>query len=417
MSDLTAELNLALCVDDDDTADYLTTTAGLRGSLNTLDGLFNQTTGHNHSGAHQGGGFTSLTLTGLTVNGNVSVTGTLTVQGATHLSTLQVDSALTTSSTLDVAGTSRLRGAVTADSTISAANTIRASAGQIVAPNGIGGFASRNAANTADLPILWMDSGNSTVVMAGAANTIRFVNGANSVQYGQYDASGNYIQQAGTMYVGGDAVVTLAAAQTLTNKTLNSPTINNASMSSPTLGTTTVSGLLTLNAQPAMTSQGDINIQQPRQIGWNPGGEWIAPGENIGRSGTVYMGTHGYVYFDLGVGHTVTCQNVVQTSDPRAKASMTVFADDTCMARVRDPGMQIYSYQLPPPTPSPDPPPEISTTPTDIGMDATQVYAHSPEFAALDSGNTPVGVNYSNMAALLWGALRNLDARCQAKGI
>jgi len=230
MSDLTAELNLALCVDNDDTADYLTTTAGLRGSLNVLDGLFNATTGHNHSGAHQGGGFTSLTLTGLTVNGNVSVTGTLTVQGATHLSTLQVDSALTTSSTLDVAGTSRLRGAVTADSSISAGGTIRTSAGAIVAPNNVPGFCARNAANTADCSLLWLDSNNSTVVMAGPSNVTRFVNGANSVQWGQFDTSGNWIQQAGTMYVGADPVTTPTASQTLTNKTLNSDALNNCSI-------------------------------------------------------------------------------------------------------------------------------------------------------------------------------------------
>jgi len=55
MSDLTTELNLALAVDDDDLADYLDQPAGLRGSLITLDGLFNSATGHNHGGAHQGG--------------------------------------------------------------------------------------------------------------------------------------------------------------------------------------------------------------------------------------------------------------------------------------------------------------------------------------------------------------------------
>jgi hypothetical protein len=36
MSDLTSELNLALADDDDDTADYLVTSQGLRGSLLTV---------------------------------------------------------------------------------------------------------------------------------------------------------------------------------------------------------------------------------------------------------------------------------------------------------------------------------------------------------------------------------------------
>lgn len=53
MSNLTGELNLKTCVDDDDTADYLT--IDLAGSLQTLDGLFNNTTGHTHAGSHQGG--------------------------------------------------------------------------------------------------------------------------------------------------------------------------------------------------------------------------------------------------------------------------------------------------------------------------------------------------------------------------
>jgi len=55
MSNYTPELNLVVAEDDDDTADYLTLTDGLAGSLNILDGLFNQATGHSHGGAHQGG--------------------------------------------------------------------------------------------------------------------------------------------------------------------------------------------------------------------------------------------------------------------------------------------------------------------------------------------------------------------------
>ena len=61
MSDLTPELNLALCVDDDDTADYLTLDSKLRGSLKTLDGLFSTTVGHTHNGAHQGGPINAIT--------------------------------------------------------------------------------------------------------------------------------------------------------------------------------------------------------------------------------------------------------------------------------------------------------------------------------------------------------------------
>jgi hypothetical protein len=53
MSGATTELNLATAVDSDDNADYLT--LSLANSLRTVDGLFNNITGHTHGGAHQGG--------------------------------------------------------------------------------------------------------------------------------------------------------------------------------------------------------------------------------------------------------------------------------------------------------------------------------------------------------------------------
>jgi len=57
MPNITPELGLALAVDSDDTATYLETNLG--GSLTTVDSLFNNTSGHTHSGAHQGGPITS----------------------------------------------------------------------------------------------------------------------------------------------------------------------------------------------------------------------------------------------------------------------------------------------------------------------------------------------------------------------
>ena len=53
MSGSTPELALSTAVDSDDAADYLT--LSLANSLRTVDGLFSSTTGHTHSGAHQGG--------------------------------------------------------------------------------------------------------------------------------------------------------------------------------------------------------------------------------------------------------------------------------------------------------------------------------------------------------------------------
>jgi hypothetical protein len=175
----------------------------------------------------------------------------------------------------------------------------------------------------------------------------------------------------------------------------------------PVSMTATATSLHVINA--------DINVDPPRVVAL--GSALVSPGTNIGKSAdTVYLSAHAYVYFDMGVGHVITCQQLIQTSDPNLKNSAVILADDACMSRVRA-NIPIYSYQLDPPsggTDSTGPAP----TPTDIGMMATDVYANSPEFAALDpANNNPVGVNYANMSAMLWGALRNLDARCVAKGI
>src|SRR5215472_18166795 len=62
MPNNTAELGLKIALDNDDAADY--ETIYLAGSLTTLDGLFNQTTGHTHSGAHQGGPITGNAFSG-----------------------------------------------------------------------------------------------------------------------------------------------------------------------------------------------------------------------------------------------------------------------------------------------------------------------------------------------------------------
>jgi len=250
MPDLTPELNLNLALDDDDTADYLT--VNLSDSLTVLDGMFNASTGHAHNGSHQGGALEfldllvgeDLTVVGQTdlkgpalLESNLHVIGTSTLDGAATVgSTLRVTGAATLDAALSVGtdltvtrdltvgrnqaitGTLGVTGAVSLSATLTAGGTIRTSAGQIVAPNSVGGFASRNAANTADATMLWMDGSNATVMMAGASNVIRLVNSTNSIQWAHWDAAGNYTQDAGAMYVGADRVVTLVASQSLSNK-------------------------------------------------------------------------------------------------------------------------------------------------------------------------------------------------------
>jgi hypothetical protein len=198
MSDLTAELNLALCVDDDDTADYLTQTAGLRGSLSTIDGLFSSTTGHNHSGAHQGGSFTSLNLSGaLTVGGNLTVSGTAAISGAT------------TVLSLDVANTSALHGAVTMGSTLTVTGLTTLTGG--VANLAATGYVAAG-------PVLGTAAGDLTANRGGSG----YVFLGNATHYVGFD--GTYYQMVNAnLYVNSDRVVTETAPETLLNKTVRTP--------------------------------------------------------------------------------------------------------------------------------------------------------------------------------------------------
>jgi hypothetical protein len=66
MSTPTTELGLLRAVDADDTADYLVT--NLANSLTTVDSLFNNVSGHTHSGAHQGGPVNTVPAAGTVTN-------------------------------------------------------------------------------------------------------------------------------------------------------------------------------------------------------------------------------------------------------------------------------------------------------------------------------------------------------------
>src|SRR5580765_8933307 len=137
MSGLTSELALGTAVGSDDTANYLTIT--LANALNTIDGEFSSATGHNHSGAHQGGAlvfgvlnttsiqfangatlgpfatgttlrFQSINVThsgNISADGNATITGTLGVTGASTLAALNATTGAF-SGTLTVTGVTTL---------------------------------------------------------------------------------------------------------------------------------------------------------------------------------------------------------------------------------------------------------------------------------------------------------------------
>lgn len=136
------------------------------------------------------------------------------------------------------------------------------------------------------------------------------------------------------------------------------------------------------------------------------------PASSVG-GGEVQIDLRLYVDGDITAGTYMHAAGFLTTpSYPEAKSNAIVMADTTCMARVRG-NVPVYQYTLPPPSNPGYPQPN---TPT-IGFMAPDMQANSPEFVGLDASGAPVSVIYGQIVALLWGALRALDTRCQAAGI
>lgn len=146
----TTELNLQTAVDSDDNADYLT--ISLADSLRTLDALYNNVTGHTHSGAHQGGPIGSIPASAIPAG---SITSAMIADG--------------TITSADIAdGTIQ-----TADLALSAAN------GQPVSYSGIPTFSTTTLSTWLDTPI--------TVTLASIGQWVRvagFINWSHSAASG-----------------------------------------------------------------------------------------------------------------------------------------------------------------------------------------------------------------------------------------
>lgn len=109
-------------------------------------------------------------------------------------------------------------------------------------------------------------------------------------------------------------------------------------------------------------------------------------------------------------GSWMGCQaaNFTPQSTRDSKPGAVTMDDVTCMSRVRKP-ISVITW----PVQNPVGPSGQS----DIGFFAEDMQTASPEFCGYNSDGSLFGIQYDNITALLWGALRNLDARCQAKGI
>jgi hypothetical protein len=386
MSDTTAELGLKLAVDADDTADYLVTS--LRNSLNVLDGVFSSSTGHNHNGAHQGGNlvFGVLNTTSIAfANGatlgpfatgnqlrfqstNVSFSGTITADGAATVTGLTVNGNTTVTGTLGVTLDITCR-----DLTASRNTTINGTLGVT------GAVATSNRITSGTDMVV----GNGALFMHSSGDTsiVRQSPGA--------------LLMPNTLYIGAtDTYIQRSAAI--------------GSDPHPFIFNSTGSGLWILNNGLTFYTPSDPQ-------GGGQSLRVISPSNRSAATyggGEVHIALRLFVDGDIYSGTYVHGISFIQNSDMAIKQNAAIVSDADCMTRVRNPSLPVYSYEIPPPVEG-----GITPTPTDIGFSAADVHAVAPEFAALDENQQPVGVTYSNMAALLWGALRELDARCQAKGI
>jgi hypothetical protein len=164
MSDTTAELALKTAVDADDAADYLT--IDLRNSLNTVDGLFNSSTGHNHNGAHQGGNlvFGVLNTTSIAF-ANGATLGPFATGNQLRFQSTNVSF----SGTLTVDGTSSQAGAATFGSTVGVTGLLTASGG---VQGGGGAFTTLTASGAAILSSSLSVGGTTTVAALNSSGTI-----------------------------------------------------------------------------------------------------------------------------------------------------------------------------------------------------------------------------------------------------
>lgn len=481
MSGSTTELNLRTAVDSDDNADYLT--LDLANSLRTLDALFNNVTGHNHSSAHQGGPL----VIGAAQIADGSINSAKIADGSIQTVDL-ADGSVTTPKLADHSVSSvKLLPPIDIPEYFRSTNVQSypntGSGLELYYQPGNGAVVqSYNRGGSVYLPLLLIGS-TVTLMIGGAAgltvNADRSINTGGALTLGvgtinlnagmaitndgnnifyRSTAPGNHFFQHTDGSYAGVLCSTITATGTLSAPSI---TFNQSGYywqgiagigALETNGGIQVDGGLiyfhsnrTVYLQLSGTQLNIAGFTQVNQPGTNVTGALavIDPGGNINQitfdnnagspqpggsqryrviaastrsaatygDGEIHMGLRLYVDGDITAGTYVHGISFVNTSDPNAKSNATIFSDDACMTRVRS-TLPVYTYEIPPAVEG-----GIEPTVTDIGFMAPDVYATNPEFAALDPGGQAVGVTYSNMAALLWGALRQLDARCTAKGI
>ena len=257
MSDLSTELNLALAVDNDDQADYLVTTGGLRGSLITLDGLFSSSTGHTHGGAHQGGTISSIPASAIPTG---SITSAKIADGA--IATIDLaDGAITTP---------KIATGVTL--TTPTLTTPVLNTPTINSPTLTGTIAGGGIFSTGPFTTDWF---RCNTINQGLLNVAAGIGIA-------FDAGGPYVYGG----YGGGHLITETATQTLSNKTIVAASVGSPTLVGTVAGTPTWAAAQTFPAGTKVGNNLAIVNNQPSSAEWklDAGGTGIQnanPGGNV----------------------------------------------------------------------------------------------------------------------------------------
>jgi len=419
MSDLSSELNLVLAVDNDDTADYLVQTAGLRGSLNILDGLFSSATGHNHNGAHQGGAlqFSNLTIgNNLTVNGSIESKGailgdtTLHILGASTLAdvtattghftgALTLDAGITaTTLTLSNDLTVARDLAVNRNETVLGSTTIsnNATANNFIVRNGGYLLGTLSTDSTNHPGMVGCTGDNMTALLCGPGGQIVFVNSANTVRMGTLDNSGN-LAVNGWMRPGNNSYVYWND----TNHRIQAGS-QNVMQFYETGGLWQFIHSGTGRTAGQLSSDGNTFVT----LAWPSGGGvqmWTDGLVSLNSRVIVGGGTdsHGYTFYVGGTAGGLASWNSLSTE--RVKDNITPISAEVAWGVINDSTLHGIHYNR-----------NDRGGISEYGFSAERWHAAVPEAVHCEDDGAPTAMDYSMVIPFLFNALKDVSARLRA---
>lgn len=123
-----------------------------------------------------------------------------------------------------------------------------------------------------------------------------------------------------------------------------------------------------------------------------------------------FVATNGWSNTTLESGYLISCWGSAMgaawsiRSSRKLKSNLAVVDDGECLRRIVDPSVNVYSFQYL----------ENDDARIRIGFMADEVHPIAPEFAFVDPDTgEPNAIEYGQMTAMLWGAVRRLAARVE----